>query len=465
MRYLRLAAVLMAVAISVGLANAQQHPADQHANTQLNEHWIATWAAPLSFVQPGSPTLPFGPARGRGTGPSPQSQAPAPQNTNAGNSTATPTSAPPPPTRPLANAAARPAPPTSLANQTVRMIAHISLGGSRFRLRLTNAFGSKPVTIDAVHVAIQSSGASIAPNSDRTVLFNGKPSVTLIPGAELTSDPFALEAPNLAHLAVSLFLSQESGAPTVHASSLYPVAYVAPGNVASAPELPDATASAAFYWLSGLDVIAPRNASTIVAMGDSITDASGAQAADQDWPSLLAARLLSNKPTHDLAVVDVGISGNRLLNDGIDISGLARFDRHVLAQPGVRWLVLLEGINDIGFSAMARTNLSADDVIEAYRQIIAGAHAHGIKVVGCTLLPDKGAFYYREDRATVRQQVNNWIRTSGAFDSVVDLDAAMRDPAAPEQLRPDLQRGDHLHPNAAGYAVMARAFNLATFTN
>jgi len=416
---------------------------------------VATWAAPLRFAPLALP-VPSG-ATGQAAAGNARPPASAPQNTASDPPpAASPTPAPP------ANAGPRIAPPPNLSNQTIRMITRISLGGRRFRLRLTNAFGSAPVTIDAVHAAIQAGETKIATGSDCTVLFGGKPSVTLIPGVELISDPFALDAPNLAHLAISLFVPRDSGSPTVHGSSLHPIAYVAAGDATSAVGLQDATAFSAYYWLSGIDVVAEKSF-TIVAMGDSITDANGAQEPDQGWPSLLAATLLHDKRTQLVALVNVGISGNRLLNDGADISGLGRLERHVLAQPGVQWLILLEGINDIGFSALAHTDMSSSDIVEAYRQVIAKAHAHGIKVVGCTLLPDKGAFYYREEKAPLREQVNHWIRTGGEFDAVVDLDAVMRDPSDPEQLRADFQRGDHLHPNAAGYAAMAAAFNVSLF--
>lgn len=317
------------------------------------------------------------------------------------------------------------------------------------------------MTITAVHAALRVKDAAIDPASDRPVTFDGKTSVTIGPGMEIASDPFALSAANFAHFAVTVYVQGEVASPAHTALASHVITYVAavPGDFTAAKDLEGATLSAGYYWLSGIDVVAAdKNAGTVVALGDSITDATGSPFEDQDWPSLLASRLSQDKRTQHLSVANVGISGNRVLADGLGTSGLSRFEKDVLAQPNVRWLVLLEGINDIGGGSA-----DADHLIGAYKQIIAKAHEHQIGVVACTILPFRGAFYYSDEKDKVRQAVNNWMRTSGAFDAVVDFEAAVKDPSDPLKIREDMHRGDNLHPNPAGYEAMAKAFDISVF--
>ena len=411
---------IVLLAVSVGAAKEKPQA----------ENWIATWGAPMGFLQ--SPPLPSIPGF-------PQMAA------------------------------------SDFENQTVRMVARISMGGSRFRIRLSNAFGNPAITIDAVHAAIQTEGSAINPQSDRAVLFGGKPSVVLLPGVELLSDPFELNAPELTHLAISLFIAGKTGASTVQPNGSV-ISYVPanPGDLTAAPDFEKPTSWRAYYWLSGIDVVGSQKASTIVAVGDSITAAGN----DEDWPAVLATRLAADKRTRNLAVVNMGIAGNRVLSEGMGSSALGRFERHVLAQSGVRWIILLEGINDIGIASLPPREskampfslppfpggiLDSSAIINGYRQIIAKAHSHNIKVMGCTIVPYKGANYYRENMAKVRQEVNQWIRTSDAFDAVADFDAAVRDSVDPEKIRDDMHRGDHLHPNAIGEKAMADAINLSVF--
>lgn len=290
--------------------------------------------------------------------------------------------------------------------------------------------------------------------------------MTLAPGVELVSDPFELTVPGLAHLAISLFVEGESGLPAWHMASEVTENYIttAEGDFTAATVLEDATDSRLYYWLSAIDVAAPADAFTVVTMGDSITDGAGG---GQDWPSMLSVRFQNDERTRHIAVANVGKSANRLLSDGNAIggvSGMARFETDVLAQPNARWLMLLEGINDIGGGAGREPPLSAQDLIAGYRQIIDKAHTHGIRVVGCTILPYKGAFYYDEAMDEVRREVNRWIRTSGAFDAVVDFEDAVEDPEDPLRIREDLHRGDFLHPSTKGYQFMADAVDLTIFT-
>jgi lysophospholipase L1-like esterase len=347
------------------------------------------------------------------------------------------------------------------------MIVHTSIGGGRARIQLSNAFGTTPLNVGAVHVALRDKGSAIVPTSDRALTFSGKAQVTIPPGAEIVSDAVDLNVPKLGDLVVSVYVPDEAKEPTSHLTGLHTTYISKPGDLSGAPAIADATTTESWYWLSGVDVLAPADAGLIVAFGDSITDGATSTAdTDSSWPSRLAQRLLANKATTNLAIVNEGISGNRLLHDGMGISALARFDRDVLALPGVKWLIVMLGINDIGFGSLASSEaVTADDVIAAHKQLIDRAHLHGIRVMGATLRPFAGALYYSEGGEAIRQAVNQWIRTSKAYDAVIDFDMATRDPENARQIRSAYNIRDHLHPNDAGYKAMADAFNLSIFTS
>jgi lysophospholipase L1-like esterase len=391
------------------------------------EHWVATWATAEAMAR---------------LGPMPA----APANAN-----------------PIADQAP-PRPGARFDNQTVRMIARASIGGRRLRITLENGFSYAPVTIGAAHIALRAKDSEIVPGSDHALAFNGKPGCTLEPGMVMLSDPIDFTVAPLADLAVSLYFPSETGAPTNHATALHNT-YIQSGDATAAEAMPDAARTQSYYWLSGIDVEAPAAAAAIVTFGDSITDgARSSNEANHSWPALLAARLAANKATANLGVANVGIGGNRVLRDVAGVSALGRFDRDALAQPGVRWVMLLEGINDIGHgTSVPAEAVSASDLIGAYKQMIARAHTHGLKIVGCTLTPYEGANYYREDFEKVREDVNAWIRTPGNFDAVVDFEAAVRDPADPKKIRAEFDPGDHLHPNDKGYEAMANAIDLGIF--
>ena len=398
------------------------------AQPKGQERWVATWATAQTLVR----------------------QAPA-------RPAAAPADSPTAPATTPQEIAAR-----GFNNQTVRMIVRTSIGGRRLRVRLSNAFGGAPVRVGTAHLAIRAKDSGIVPDSDRSLSFNGKPGCTIAPGVVLLSDPVELNVPPVTELAVSLYFPGETRNPTLHVTALHNTYVSKEGDLTAKSEIPDAVTTQSYYWLAGIDVAAAADAALLVTFGDSITDGARSTAeTNHSWPALLAARLAANKATAKIGVANLGIGGNRVLRDVSGASALARFDRDVLSQPGVQWVTLMEGINDIGRMATTPAEaVTTDELIGGYQQFIAQAHAHGIQVIGCTLTPYEGAPYYREDGERIRAALNSWIRTSGAFDAVVDFEAATRDPGNPKRFRAEFDPGDHLHPNDAGYQAMADAFDL-----
>jgi lysophospholipase L1-like esterase len=409
------------------------------AQPKGQERWVATWATAQALVRPAAPASitvqPF--------------TVPAPAAAPTG-----------PATTPQAVGA------RGFNNQTVRMIVRTSIGGKRLRVRLSNAFGGTAVVVGTAHLAIRAKDSGIVPDSDRSLKFNGKPGCTIAPGVVLLSDPVDLNLPPVTELAVSLYFPGETGPPTTHATALHNTYVSQEGDLTAQAEIPEPVTTQSYYWLAGIDVAAAADAAVLVTFGDSITDgARSTPETNHSWPALLAARLAANKKTAKIGVANLGIGGNRVLRDGAGASALARFDRDVLSQPGVKWVTLMEGINDIGREATVPAEaVTADELIGAYKQLIEQAHAHGVQVIGCTLTPYGGAGYYRENGEAIRAAVNSWIRTGGAFDAVVDFEAATRDAGDAKRLRAEFDPGDHLHPNDAGYQAMADAFDLAIFT-
>ena len=361
-------------------------------------------------------------------------------------------------------------------NQTVRMILRPTIGGARVRIRLSNAFGTSALKIGAAHIAIAAQDSKTVPESDHALTFGGASSISIPPGAPVLSDAVDLHISQSSEIALSIFLPTKTPSTTVHFWGQHKSYISGPGDFSGKVEMPDATPNASWYWLADVEVLAPDQAGAVVTFGDSITDGVGATQGDYtDWPDLLANRLNSEQGASSLAVVNEGIGGNRILRDGAGVSALARLDRDVLAQPGVVSLIVLEGINDIGWPHMkpklpngtimkeapfASELVTTQEVIMGLQQIIDRAHQHGISVFGGTLTPYEGADYYSEDGEATRQAVNQWIRSSGAFEGVIDFDAAVRDPGRPGQFRKDYDSGDHLHPSAAGYKAMANAIDL-----
>jgi lysophospholipase L1-like esterase len=356
------------------------------------------------------------------------------------------------------------------ANATVREIVDSSAGGAMVRVRLSNAFGATPMRIAAASIALERQGAELTPGTLRVLSFAGRRSAVIPAGGGVTSDPVVLRVDPGTHLAVSLYLRARSGPVTQHTQAGQ-INWVAAGGrtleqSARAFLLP----TQSWYLLSGLDVLAPhRDRGAVVALGDSITDGVGSPLdADARYPNDLARRFAARAGA-TLSVVDEGIGGNRVLDDTpcCGPGAVARFRRDVLSQPGVRDVILLEGINDIGQSqsrgalSAPHTPVSALQIVEGYERIIAMAHAAGVRVFGATLTPFRGAHVWTPAGEAKREAVNAWIRSSGAFDGVIDFAAAVTDPGHPQRLAPVFDSGDHLHPDAAGYRAMARAVDLA----
>jgi lysophospholipase L1-like esterase len=415
---------LMAVGLAIALATLPSAPTAFTKDGRM-ERWVGTWA-----------TAPAGPTP-------PESFFPAPEFTN----------------------------------QTLRLIVHTSVGGDEVRVRISNTFGTAPLVIGAARVALRRSGASIVPETDQALTFSRQSSITVPAEALVLSDPVKLHVPPLSDLAVSIYLPNATVATTVHLLALQTNYISTAGNFTGAIDLP--TASTIAYWpfLTGVDVRGSQRAGAIVTLGDSITDgANSTPDTNRRWPDLLAKRLQAQPALDHLGVLNQGIIGNRILHPTesqfglvFGSAGLARFDRDVLAQAGVQYVIVLLGINDIGHPGSAAPpseEVSAEDIIAGYRQFIARAHEKGLTIFGATLLPFEGTTiegFYSPEKEVKRQAVNQWIRASGEFDGVIDFDKAVRDPTHPSRLLPPYDGGDHLHPSDAGHNAMAEAIPLRLF--
>ncbi len=445
-----LAVLVLAFVVLCGGADAlaQPGPADR---------WVATWATaevgrPQNPVPPTPPLPPF----------LAHTRCPAPA---------------PPPVVPPPGQVFAPQPYLHFTNQTLRQIVHTSIGGSQVRVVLSNAYGTAPMTIGAAHIALRDRDGSIKSGSGGALTFSGRPTMTIPANAVAYSDPVNLTVPPLSDLAIDLYLPGTTNAPatlTMHGAA-HQTSYISEtGSHVGATTMPVVGTTQSWFLLSRVDVVAPDATGAIVAFGDSITDGSGStRDTNSRWPNFLARRLQAQGAR--MGVLNAGIGGNRLLSEtwlpaGVDvravgagINALARFERHVLSVPGVTHVIVLEGINDIN-NARQNPTPTADDLIAAHKQLIAQAHARGLKIVGATLTPFWGAPNYTDVGEAKRQAVNEWIRTSHAYDGIVDFDEATRDPADPKKFLERYDSCDYLHPSDAGYKAMGDAIDLALFT-
>lgn len=407
-------------------------------DAQQGEHWVGTWTAALV----GRPQNPPPPAVPPTTAAAPGQAAPA---------------GPP-----------APAPFMHFNNQTLRQIVRTSIGGRRVRVVLSNAFGTTPLTIGAAHVALRDKDSAIVTASNRALTFSGRPTMTIPAGAVVFSDPVDLTVASMSDLAIDLYVPGNTSAPSplAYFGGALQTSYVSEtGNHAGTAAFPVVATTPSWFLVSRVEVMAAPSVGAVVAVGDSITAGSRSTPdTNNRYPNHLARRL-AELPS-PMAVLNAGIGGNRVLNEGAFGAGInvvARFDRDVLEQTGVTHVIVLEGINDIG-AARDNPSPTAEDLIAAHKQLIERAHTRGIRIFGATLTPFEGAAYFSQAGEAKRQAVNQWIRSSRAYDGVIDFDEATRDPGHPARFLPQYESGDHLHPSDAGYKAMAEAIDLALFT-
>lgn len=384
------------------------------------EHWITTWH---TAVVPREPV--------------PQGQAPAAQA------------------------------PFTVSNQTLRQIVRVSAGGNRVRVIFSNAFGTAPLAIGAATVALRQAGPAVLRPSVTPLTFDGRASATIPPGAVLVSDAAALVLPTASDLVIDAYLPGDTAAGTspltMHGLARSTNYLSEAGNHAGAASLPVARTTESWYFITGVEVVGPASAFSIAALGDSITDGNGSTVdGNVRWPDVLAARLAARSSLAKIGIVNAGIAGNRVLS-GVTPNALARFDRDVVAPSGVTHVLFMEGINDIRVTPQNPNSIPLADLIAGHRQIIARAHAKGVRIYGATLTPYEGTTGWTKETDDTRQALNAWIRTGKDYDGMVDFDAVVRDPVQPARLQAQYDSGDHLHPNDAAYKAMADAVDLTLF--
>lgn len=350
-------------------------------------------------------------------------------------------------------------PSPGLANNTLRQMVRVSMGGSKLRLRLSNEYGTAPVVLSSTHVAKSQGGGAIDTATDKALSFNGAAAVTIPAGQLAWSDPFDFQLAPLTSLAISIHFGTQTGAVTGHPGSRT-TSYLQSGDAVATASLASAAKTEHWYFITGIDVMADASSAAVVVLGDSITDGRGSTTdMNNRWPDYLAQRLQANPATSKVGVLNMGIGGNTVLSGGLGPTATARFDHDVVQQSGVKWLIVLEGVNDIGASGGATV---ANGLIDAYKSFVMKAKAANIRAYGVPILPIAGSQYAGGESA--RKTVNDWIRAMGNFDAVMDLEAAVRDPANPTQLLAAYDSGDKLHLSPAGYQKMAEAVDLALLT-
>lgn len=359
-------------------------------------------------------------------------------------------------------------PSPGLNGNTIRQIVQPKLSGNKLRVVFSNAYGESPLTINGAHIAKSIGKAIIDSESDVTLFFNDLPSTVIQPGSIVYSDPVDFNVVSFQNLAVSVLSSNVSNNITGHPGSRT-TSYIQEGDALSATDLPTAAHTDHWYLLTSIEVLAHPDSAAIITLGDSITDGRGSTTnMNNRWPDVLARRLHANPQTQNISVINQGVGGGRVLRDGLGTSAIARFDRDVLAQPRVKWLIVFIGVNDIGTAAGAKERgmpaATTQDLIAAYRQMIVRAHSHDIQVIGATIMPFGGSFYDTAEGEVQRQEVNHWIRTSEEFDAVIDFDKITQASDTPSTLSLNVDSGDHLHPSVNGHQIMANAIDLDIFT-
>jgi lysophospholipase L1-like esterase len=354
-------------------------------------------------------------------------------------------------------------PDPGLEGNTLRQIVRPSIGGNQIRVRFSNLFGTDPVELTAAHLANSLGEGAIDPETDTRLTFGQRGEVSIAPGTSVASDPFSYTLMPRSDVAITVqFGAVDPDTVTGHPGSRT-TSYLEERTAASAPQMDGAATTDHWYIIEGIDVV-NEDAAAVVTLGNSITDGRGSGTNKQNrWPDELARRLQANEGTKNVAVLNAGIGGNCVLKACLGPSALDRFRRDVIDQDGVRWVIVLEGVNDIGTSHPDSSANVAEDLIEAYQEMIRKAHARNILAYGATILPFGASFYDSPEHEAARQTVNEWIRTSGTFDAVVDLDMALRDPENPTQMRPEVHDGDFLHPSELGHRMMAEAVDLNLF--
>jgi len=355
-------------------------------------------------------------------------------------------------------------PSPGLSNNTLRQIVRVSIGGDTLRMRFSNEFSSSPVKLNSVHIAISKGNGAIDTTTGKKILFNGMETITMEAGTAVTSDPFQFTLQPLTDVAITIYFGNTSPDVTGHPGSRT-TSFILTGNKVYTADFSGAVKTDHWYVINTIEVLAPATANAVAILGNSITDGRGSGTNKQNrWPDELARRLQENDKTREVAVLNEGIGGNCVLRACLGSSALNRFERDVLNQNGVKWIIIFEGINDIGGATGSQGSAKvAQDLIAAYEQMIDMAHAKDMLVYGATLLPFGGSFYDSPDHQNAWRTVNDWIRNSGRFDAVIDLAKALCDPADTLKLLPAADTGDHLHPNETGHRMMAEAVDLTLF--
>lgn len=360
-------------------------------------------------------------------------------------------------------------PPAPLGDSTLRQFVYVTVGGKQVRVRLCNAFGTNAVVVNAAHVALAAGAGSggdgdINPATDRALTFHGAPSVSIPAGETVYSDPFEYNLPAQTNLGITIYFGAMSSNTICGHPGSRTTSFIQTGNAVTATNMPSAAKTQHWYIITGVDVMADESSKALVVLGDSITDGRGSTTDKNNrWPDVLARRLNTNAPTAGVGVLNMGIGVNTIIFGGLGPAAVKRFDRDVLDQSGARWLIVFEGVNDIGGARGDRSATLATNMINAYEQFAIKAHAHNMLIYGATITPFGGNGYYSDAHEAIRQAVNTWIRTNNQFDAVIDFDAAVRDPAAPTKLLRVYNSGDGLHLSPAGYEAMANAILLKLF--